>query len=261
MVSTVEASNPPDRAPTVRIYAHRGASAERPENTLPAFRRALDVGADALELDLQVTRDGVLVVSHDADGRRMCGVPRRLADVTWDEARHWDAGAGFRGPDGGAPFAGGEVRLPTFEEVVVEFAGVPLNVDLKRDLADTTVALLRRLKAETRVRLASFQLRTLRRVRALGYAGPTALSRTEVLASLALPGPLFGPARGSDAAQLPLSLARPWIVHRMKSLGLRVDFWTVDDPERARQLIALGADGLMTNDPARLVAALRPPPT
>jgi glycerophosphoryl diester phosphodiesterase len=109
------------------------------------------------------------------------------------------------------------------------------------------------------VRLASFQLRTLRRVRALGYAGPTALSRPEVLAALAVPAALRpGPLRpAADAAQLPLSLARSWVVRRMKALGLRVDYWTVDDPELARRLVALGADGVMTNDPARIIPALR----
>ena len=243
----------------VRIYAHRGASAEYPENTLAAFRRALEVGADALELDIHATRDGVLVATHDPDGQRMCGVARRFCDVTFDEVRGWDAGATFVARDGGRPFAGAGLRVPSFEEVVVEFAGVPLNVDLKRDIADATVALLRRLGAEARVRLASFQLRTLRRVRALGYAGPTALSRPEVLAALAVPAALRkGPLRpAADAAQLPLSLARPWVVRRMKALGLRVDFWTVDDPEIARRLVALGADGVMTNDPARMVPALR----
>lgn len=249
--------SPADRR--VRIYAHRGASAERPENTMPSFRRALELGADALELDIHATRDGVLVVTHDPDGRRMCGVPRRFADVTLDEARAWDAGAGFVGLDGSRPFAGAGVRVPTFEEVIVEFAGVPLNVDLKHDLADATVALLRRLRAEARVTLASFQVRTMRRVRALGYAGPTALSRPEVAALLALPAAMCrGPFRPrAAAAQLPLSLARAWILGRMKALGLRVDYWTVDDPALARRLVALGADGIMTNDPARIVPALR----
>ena len=102
-------------APKVRIYAHRGASAELPENTMPAFRRAVALGADALELDIHATADGVLVVSHDPDGRRMAGVARRLADITWDEASRWDVGGG--------------ARMPTFEEVVRAFPDVPLNVD------------------------------------------------------------------------------------------------------------------------------------
>jgi glycerophosphoryl diester phosphodiesterase len=229
----------------VRIYAHRGASAELPENTMAAFRRAVELGVDALELDIHRSRDGVLVVCHDPDGRRRAGTPERIAERSFAELQRWDVG-------------GGE-RIPRFEDVVTEFAPMPLNVDLKRDIADDTVALLRRLGAEERVCLASFQARTLWRVRALGYAGPTALSRPEVLAALALPaGARRGPLRCRAArAQLPLSLARPWIVARMKGLGLAVDFWTVDDPAVARRLVALGADGVMTNDPRRILAALR----
>ncbi|HEX8953440.1 MAG TPA: glycerophosphodiester phosphodiesterase family protein [Polyangia bacterium] len=230
---------------SVRIYAHRGASAELPENTMAAFRRAAELGVDALELDIHATRDGVLVVAHDPDGRRLAGVDARIADLSWAELSRWDLG-------------GGE-RLPRFEDVVGEFARVPLNVDLKLDVADAAVALLRRLGAEERVCLASFAAATMRRVRALGYRGATALSRAEALSALAVPAVLQrGPLRcRAQRAQLPVSLGKPWVVARMKALGLAVDFWTVDDPEVARRLVDLGADGIMTNDPRRLVSALR----
>ncbi len=229
----------------VCIYAHRGASAELPENTMAAFRRAAELGVDALELDLHATRDGVLVVSHDPDGQRRAGVAARIGDLTFAEVQRWDVGSGE--------------RLPRFEDLVSEFPRLALNVDLKRDIADATVALLRRLGAEERVCLASFQARTMRRVRALGFRGPTALSRAEVMTALALPAAFRrGPFRSrAQRAQLPLSLARPWVVARMKALGLAVDFWTVDDPDEARRLVALGADGIMTNDPRRIVPAIR----
>src|SRR5256885_7560810 len=73
----------------VRVYAHRGASRELPENTMPAFRRALELGADALETDLHATADGVLVTSHDPDGARVFGVARRIADCRWRDVREW----------------------------------------------------------------------------------------------------------------------------------------------------------------------------
>jgi glycerophosphoryl diester phosphodiesterase len=229
---------------SVRIYAHRGASAELPENTMAAFRRAVALGVDALELDIHSTRDGVLVVSHDPDGRRMAGVAEKLSNLTFAEAQRWDVGRGE--------------RLPRFEDVITEFP-LPLNVDLKRDIADATVALLRRLGAEERVCLASFHASTMRRVRALGYRGPTGLSRAEALTALAFPARLRrGPFRcRAQRAQLPFSLGKRWVIARMKALGLAVDFWTVDDPALARHLVSLGADGIMTNDPARIVPALR----
>src|SRR5262249_8207074 len=156
----------------------------------------LELGADALELDVHGTRDGVLVVSHDADGTRMAGVARRFADTAWDEVKSWDAGWGFVAGGGERPFAGRGIRPPSLEEVVTTFPGVPLNVDLKAAVAEQAVGLLRRLRAEDRVCLASFQATTLARVRALGYAGPTSLARAEVVRLLALPRRLQrGPLR------------------------------------------------------------------
>jgi len=226
----------------VRIYAHRGASRELPENTTRAFRRALELGADALETDVHVTHDGVIVVSHDPDGARIFGQAARIADSSWAEVRAWG--------------------MPSLEEVVTSFPGVPINVDLKIDAAALAVALLRKLGAEEQVTLASFQSSTLRKVRALGYRGPTGLGRSEVARLLSLPaaaqrGPLAPPGR---AAQLPLSLAKPWIIRRCHALGLRVDYWTVNEPALATSLVALGADGIMTDDPAVIVPALRPGP-
>ncbi|TMA39062.1 MAG: glycerophosphodiester phosphodiesterase [Deltaproteobacteria bacterium] len=226
----------------MRIYAHRGASRELPENTTRAFRRALELGADALETDVHVTHDGVIVVSHDPDGARIFGQAARIADSSWAEVRAWG--------------------MPSLEEVVTSFPGVPINVDLKIDAAALAVALLRKLGAEEQVTLASFQSSTLRKVRALGYRGPTGLGRSEVARLLSLPaaaqrGPLAPPGR---AAQLPLSLAKPWIIRRCHALGLRVDYWTVNEPALATSLVALGADGIMTDDPAVIVPALRPGP-
>ena len=223
----------------MRIYAHRGASRELPENTTRAFRRALELGADALETDVHVTHDGVIVVSHDPDGARIFGQAARIADSSWAEVRAWG--------------------MPSLEEVVTSFPGVPINVDLKIDAAALAVALLRKLGAEEQVTLASFQSSTLRKVRALGYRGPTGLGRSEVARLLSLPaaaqrGPLAPPGR---AAQLPLSLAKPWIIRRCHALGLRVDYWTVNQPALATSLVALGADGIMTDDPAVIVPALR----
>jgi glycerophosphoryl diester phosphodiesterase len=247
----------------MRIYAHRGASAERPENTLPAFRRALDLGADAFELDVHLTRDGHVVVSHDPGGARMAGVPRAIAASTLAEVRSWDLGRGFRAPDGGRPFAGTGVRMPLLEEVLAELPGVPVNVDLKAEsaaLVDAFVALVRARRDEDRVIAASFHHRNLVRLRRRGWAGETALARREVLELLALPAALWArlPYRGS-AAQLPARLGplRAPLARRCKAAGLRVDFWTVNDPAEARALAALGADGIMTDDPARVVPALR----
>ena len=223
----------------MRIYAHRGASRELRENTLPAFRRALELGADALETDVHVTSDGALVASHDPDGARVFGVPRRITDCTLAEVQGWG--------------------MPSLEQVIGEFPGVRLNVDLKVDAALLAVELLRRLGAEAQVTLASFSSATLRKVRALGYRGLTSLGRSEVRRLISLPQAVQrGPfAHKGTIAQLPLSLAQPWVIARCHALGLEVDYWTVNDAALARELAALGADGIMTDDPALIVPALR----
>jgi glycerophosphoryl diester phosphodiesterase len=250
----------------LRVYAHRGASAERPENTMPSFRRALELGADALELDVHLTRDGHIVVSHDPDGGRMAGVRGAIAGSTLAEVRRWDAGAGFRARDGSRPFAGKGVAMPTLEEVLAELPGVIVNVDLKPaspSLVQGFVRLVRGRGDEARVIAASFHHANLVALRRLGYAGETALGRREVLELLALPAALWRrlPGRGT-AAQLPtrlgpLPVACRGLIARCKAAGLRVDFWTVNDPAEARALAALGADGVMTDDPAAICPIVR----
>lgn len=246
------------------VYAHRGASFELPENTVAAFRLAVELGADAIETDAHMTRDGRIVLSHDPTGERMAGVARPIRDATLAEVKAWDVGARFvpRGRDGRhgslEPF-----RVPTLEEALDELPDVFFNVDAKQESPDMIPALLRCIRAASateRVRVASFSGRNLRRARALGYEGPTGLSRSEVARALLAPKRVAQVA--GDAAQVPLRawglrFAKPKAITRLHELGLRVDFWTVDDPAVAKELFAMGADGVMTDDPRTLCAALR----
>ncbi len=244
-----------------RLYAHRGASAERPENTMPAFTRAVEIGVDALELDVHLTRDGHLVVAHDDTAIRMTGAQAAWAEVDLVDVRRLDAGWGFVARDGTRPFAGKAITIPTFEEVLDAFPGMRINADLKSDRAvDLMLDLIRRKHAEDRVTLASFQLRTLVQIRRHGYGGETALSQGEVATLLGLPAMLWRqlPFTGT-AAQVPVRAGqihfdRAAFIAKCHSIGLRVDFWTVDDRAEAARLLALGADGIITNDPG----AVRP---
>lgn len=260
----------PHRRFELRLYAHRGASGELPENTLAAFRRALDYDIDALESDVHLTSDGQVVVSHDPDGARCCGVAREIRRSTLAEVQSWDAGWGFTAADGGRPFAGQGHRIPTLEEVLREFPTIRLNLDIKQtspSMVGPLLALLRRERAEERVTLASFHLRTLLVARLRGYRGDTALPRAEVITMLKAPPGLFAflPWRGT-AAQLPVAgggyrFDTPAMVARCHRLGLRLDFWTINDPGEARRLLAVGADGIMTDDPraiAPVFAEVRP---
>jgi glycerophosphoryl diester phosphodiesterase len=246
------------------VYAHRGASFELPENTLEAFRLALELGADALETDAQLTRDGRVVLSHDATGERMAGVARPIRDATLAEVRTWDVGTCFVPRGRGALDAPGRAskpfRMPTLEEALEAFPGVVFNVDAKERrpaMVPALVRCIRAARAADRVRIASFSAENLRRARALGYEGETGLATLEVARARLLPLALARRLVRGDAAQVPLRawgvrFDTPRAVERFHALGLRVDFWTVDDPERARALFAMGADGVMTDDPRAL---------
>jgi glycerophosphoryl diester phosphodiesterase len=252
-----------DNAPVhpLRLYAHRGAAAECPENTLPSFRRALEIGVDALETDVHMTRDGVPVVSHDPTAERLGGVRVAWRDLDLADAKKIDLGWGFVARDGSRPFAGTGVHIPTLEELIVELPGVPLNVDLKQaepPMVKPVLALLRRLRAEDRVTLASFRWRTLVDVRRRGYDGDTSLSQAEVAALVGAPRhtfrnlPFVGVAAQIPVKVGPLRLATRRFIDKCHAVGLRVDFWTINDPAEAEQLLALGADGIMTDDPAAI---------
>lgn len=244
-----------------RLYAHRGASAEYPENSLQAFQRAVDVGVNALEMDVHITRDGHLIVAHDPTGERTTGVARRWADLDLADVERLDAGWGFVAPGGERPFASAGIRVPRFEDVVTTFSHVHINVDIKCEQAVTEMlAVLDRTKASERVTIASFRLRTQLQVRRRHYPGETALAPAEVALLVALPGLAWRqlPFTGS-AVQVPVRhgqvrFDRKSFIAKCHSLGLRVDFWVVDDPADAARLLELGADGIITNDPA----AIRP---
>lgn len=245
-----------------RLYAHRGCSLELPENTMPAFQRAVELGVDALELDVHLTRDGHPLVSHDPTAERMAGRAVAWRDLDLRAAQALDVGWSWRRRTGrdAAP-----VAAPTFEEVLTTFPAVRLNVDIKQwspPMVKPLLALLRRLRAEDRVTLASFQTRTLLEVRRRGYGGETALAQAELAGFLALPRrlirslPFVGNAAQVPRKAGPIRFDTPRFIDRCHDLGLRVDFWTVDDPVEARRLIALGADGIMTDDAATMVAGL-----
>ncbi|HSN55803.1 MAG TPA: glycerophosphodiester phosphodiesterase family protein [Candidatus Sulfomarinibacteraceae bacterium] len=237
----------------LRLYGHRGASALEPENSLAAFARALDDGANALELDVHRSADGHFVVAHDPDGRRTAGTPERIRELGLARIKAWRLG-----PGGGA-------TVPTLAEVLEAFPDVPMSIDLKPDDPCAVPDLLETLArhgAEARVTLASFSTRVMRRIRGLGYRGPTALSRPEVAALRFLPTPLARRHIWGQAAQVPLRsgpvrLDVRSFLSRCRALGLRADFWVVNDPQRARALLDAGATGIMSDDPAAIAPIFR----
>lgn len=243
------------------VYAHRGASCELPENTLEAFALALELGADAIETDAHMTRDGRIVLSHDPSGDRMAGTSIAIKDATLAELRTWNMGARFTPARAGLFRSSDRFRMPTLEEALSSFPNVPFNVDAKQTMPDMIPALLRAIRgarAEDRVRIASFSTTNLRRTRALGYTGETGLSPKEIARIMFVPRPALRWLRvNGHAAQVPrraygVSFASRGAIDRLHALGLRIDFWTIDERAEAERLFAMGADGVMTNDPRAL---------
>jgi len=244
---------------SLRLYGHRGAPAHLPENTLPAFERALADGANSLEIDVHPTADGHFVVAHDPDGQRMAGVAERIKTSTLDQVKKWNvaAGAGRDGLD--------HHTVPSLAETLGAFPDVPMSIDLKPDDPEAVASLLEvvaRHGAEDRVTLASFSTRVVHRIRRLGYPGRTTLSKSEVALLRFLPAVLAKNFVSGNSAHIPvrhgaIRLDGRRFIARCRALGLRVDYWVVDDPEEARRLLDAGATGIMSDDPAAIAHVFR----
>ena len=236
--------------PTFRIYAHRGAAAHHPENTRRSFAAAVEAGADALETDVRMTADGEIVVFHDADGSRTCEQSATLASTVWSDVAQWDAGEGEH------PMLLSEM-LETWPEHFV-------NIDIKDDsvaAARATLKVVRAAGRQATVGLGSFHRTVAAAVREEGWTGQMALVPREVAAARLLPSVLSRLALYGNAAQIPthqgmIRLDGPGFIARCHRLGLRVDYWTIDDPEVAKRLVHAGCDGIVTNDPGLIREAL-----
>lgn len=233
-----------------RLYGHRGDAAHHPENTMAAFEAAVAAGVDALETDVRLSSDGQVVVFHDADGARTCQRPELLRERPWSEIATWDAGEGQH-----------PVLLAELLEV---FGDLFINIDVKDDDPQAALATLEVVRDSGRavsVGLGSFHARVARTLRRAGWRGQLALAPRHVAAVRLLPLPLARPLVRGDAVQIPthrhgFRLDTERFVRKCHALSLRVDFWTIDDPQEAVALVRAGADGIVTNDPAAIGAAL-----
>ena len=249
-------------------FAHRGASALAPENTLEAFRLAVESGARGLELDVHVTRDGEVVVIHDASVDRTTDGSGAVAGMTLAELRGLDAGYRFS-PDGGRtyPYRGRGLGIPTLAGVYEEFPTARVNLDIKgpgQGAEEAVLRVIRSAGAEERSLVVSDDHAVVRRFRRISGGNiSTGASRLEIATFYALSKlrleRLARPAY--DALQVPLdyrgiSLVTPRFVRAAHSRGVRVDAWTINDPGEMRRLLDLGVDVVMTDRPGTLAGLL-----
>lgn len=233
--------------PELIVWAHRGASAHAPENTMAAFELAFAQGADGIELDVQLTRDGVPVVLHDDTLDRTTDLGGRVDRLSLAEVRRADAGSWYD-----ARFRG--ERIPTLREVF-DWARdrVRLNVEIKDAAAASAVLAMVGLHPGVDVVVSSFDRRLLRRLRqaspnlALAVLCDRRLWRAHLRDAVRLRAAAFHPRR---------DLFTCVMAGQCRQAGLRVYPWTEDDPAGMRRLLRQGAEGLFTNDPAAARALL-----
>jgi glycerophosphoryl diester phosphodiesterase len=253
------------------VYAHRGGAALRPENTLAAFDHGMRLGADGLELDVHLARDGVVVVHHDATLERTTGSRGAVGDYTADELAAVDAGYWFSpGIDGGSPaeypFRGQGMGVPTLSAVLARYPSARLIIELKSndpELARRTIEVVRRADAVDRVALGSFHWRVLHEARTCEPRIPTGAAREETRWALYrsyVRWPL-GRTRYREL-QVPeqsgaTTIVTPRFIAHAHRAGLPVKVWTVNAAADMRRLLAWGADAIISDRPDVAVDVVR----
>lgn len=240
----------------ILTIAHRGASAERPENTLPAFRLALRQGADGIETDVHQTLDGELVVFHDSGLHRLTGFKKRIRELSLAEIKTLT----IRLKQGGVLKYG---RIPTLDEVIALIKGkVFLNLEIKEG-SDTypgierkIVILIKRRKMTSRVIISSFDFSILKTLRLLNRE-----IRLGLLTRLEEPSEILRAARTIRAGSIHIAARRvsPALIRLAHRNNIPVYIYTVNAPRSMTRFRNMGVDGFFTDFPKRLSAFLKHP--
>lgn len=250
--------------PAPLTFAHRGGGGLWPENTIEAFLGARELGCSHLETDLRMTRDGEIVVIHDARLERTTNGSGEVAEHTLAELKRLDAGYHFS-PDGASfPRRGSGLTIPTFRELLEAAPGVRFNVEIKeRGSHDLPRALLGQIEQEAlteRIVVAAERHHLMQEFRRLSEGRvATSASRRECLqfwlASRSKLTSLLRPAY--QALQIPVQVGRvalltPRLIEAAHRAGVAVHVWTINDAAEMHRLLDLGVDGLMSDYPDRL---------
>lgn len=247
-----------DHLPTPLILCHRGAKNYAPENTLPAFKTALELGADGFELDTQLTSDGHVVVFHDPKLDRLTNGHGVLSKFSLAEIRKLDVGSSFS-----EKFRG--EKIPTLEEIF-ETVGkrAIINIELKNfstpfdNLVEKVCELVRRHEMQKNVIFSSFLPWNLKKAARLLPEVPRGL--ITIKGKWGVWGRSFGFAFGNyDALHPNLADVTAQQVQRVHKLKRRINVWVANTEEDIRRLLGWGVDGLITDDPLLAIRIARGP--
>lgn len=246
------------------IVGHRGNAARAPENTIESFRQAVELGVDALELDVHVSSDGHVVVIHDPTLDRTTDGSGRVELLTLAEMQRVDAGARFT-PDRGTtwPYRGRSITIPTLDEVLRAFPATPLLVEIKANAAaKPTHESIERHGATDRCVVASFREVSMEAFRDSGIARGASRRDTAQLLWRALCRVPAGRVDFDVLCMPPIHRGLPLpvagYVRILEPLGVPVHCWTIDNVAEARRLQNVGVRGIISNDPGLVLSGLSP---
>lgn len=224
------------------VMAHRGDSVDAPENTLPAFQAAMDHGADAAEMDVQMTKDGTIVVLHDSSIDRTSTGHGKIWDVTYDEIKDLDNGS-FFSPE----FA--DTHIPTLDQVIKLCKDkLYLNIEIKRTghddgIEQKVVDIIKNNGFQNQCDITSMDYQTLVTVRSIDPTIKTVYTTTVALGNVA-------DLSAADAFSVESTFVNQSFVHMMFQSGKQIFVWTVNDEDQMHTMVNLGANAIITNDPS-----------
>ncbi|MBQ3583517.1 MAG: glycerophosphodiester phosphodiesterase [Lachnospiraceae bacterium] len=223
------------------IAAHRGYSAEAPENTIPAFEAAIDNFSDYVELDVQETKDGTVIVLHDSNFKRVADVKQNVWNVDYEQIQYLDVGCWFS-----EEYAG--VTVPTLEEVMEMAKGrLKLNIEIKltgheKNLEKSVVELIEKYEMEDECVVTSFQKKALKKVKEYNED-----IKTGYILHVAYGD--FSGVEYVDALSVNYSFATEALINDAHNVGKEVYVWTVNEADAINDMIQKGADMIITDDP------------
>jgi glycerophosphoryl diester phosphodiesterase len=243
------------------IIGHRGNAARAPENTIESFRQAVELGVDALELDVHLSSDGQVVVIHDPTLDRTTDRSGRVDRLTLGEIQQADAGARFTADRGTTwPYRGRGINVPTLDEVLGAFPTTPLLIEIKAAAASRgTREVIERHAAVDRCIVASFSEQAVEPFSGSGIAGGASRRETALLLWRAV---LRVPVAGVNFRVMCIPPSHRGIplpvggyARILAPLGVPVHVWTIDDPIEAERLRRRGVRGIISNDPGVMIKA------
>jgi glycerophosphoryl diester phosphodiesterase len=245
-----------------KVIAHRGASGHAPEITLEAYRIALEMHCDGVELDVQMLQDGTLIAFHDPEVTRTTDGSGRISEHTLESIKKLDAGSWFNkaNPKKARPEYVG-LRVPTLQEIFDLLRENPLEwfIEIKspelypENFEAAILALVCKNQLENRTRFLSFSARSLQKIKALNTS-----MHTTLLAYQTAPDPIASAQQAAaDELGILYKIVTPAMIESAHKNNLLFSVWTVDQPEDMQRMIDMGVDCITSNYPDRLIQLLK----